>query len=1104
MPNTFSSLDPFDSEGAAKALEADTSATKPAATKPAATKPTSPVQRSSAKPVEELPQWRNNVAAFVQAAATGATMGLEFAVAPPVGIMDLGMTIAGQSAPLAKRLGVDREPLEKSGFYAPSAQVGRAAVKGLDYIGLGGGDPAKGNEVSGWLGALVGVDPVKLAQKGVREGVKAATGELAKQGAGLAGAHIGTMGVGKLAGGLLLPEDSSEEEREAVGSILGAPYGMKTGRGIAEGVHKAGGVIPYLDTLKTAASRKAAEQRIRDMEAAAPVERTLDERRLVRTLIRQGATEREAIAMAKKASAGIYGGVAKTEPILRRVAEAAKSAVVKVVGSATTETPPRVSSEVTRVRENSDIVNRVISTVTDMRNALKDNGTLVDPTLPAKAEGAKQRVRSGVHVIGQALSNVPQVMESDGFRKWLPAHVDLTHESEDAKRMVVGKYLVRAAIDNYYEQHVEPVKRELMDIPVRFYTPKPPAEKPEATPYGHAKKPVQVEPKPVGINRNKFMSEISNMLVAKAYPYNTVTAQGMVSGFTKQVELKGAGLTVNDIYNFMNGVENSNALPEAFKGEIKQEIINILEKHMPGGDLPGKYERFKAAYRPYGSELKEKSPMYRLSEYDATNTTTADSALKHYKTGTAESPHITLNSLARENPDIAHTVINGLYSELGRAVSDADTPEAGSKAVVKLLQDHLERLDSLGQALPNGHPAKQVLDGLGGVLQTAKDHVELAKQVKETAKALESQQDLQKNIDKHRKVLKAYGEYAVKAFDSLSKLAFKDEGMFNALKESQLARSTPIAHDIAKELMAVEGGNPDLTKHGKLIQALSMANGTNSAVTDLMKYGIGQLVHKTTEEGVTDKKATLQALGEHREKIHNYLNNIDTLLRTTPGLSPEDVASSRAYIGHVRDALEVAGNDLVLKAINKAYGEISIPKSENIAEQMGVPVLTLTNQISSEIHKAFRVGYGVFQKFAHSKESIDAAILEKLDDRAFMAKVSNLRTEFLSMRESEVTNLLESNRPEGAERKKVVLQGALKKVLGGIWKGTSGVFTGWLDAMQKYPKQLGSYYALRKAEMDDQQAQQQKSAEGGNETGGFVVDPEHEAFIEDMRKRAGR
>lgn len=1003
-----------------------------------------PPVRSAPKPTSELPSWKDDLAAsvsnatigWVNAAIPAIASKLPLAGAGPAGVVaglaDAGMMVAGAAAPIARRAvkGAANTVLpekygnavgdfvgdafEGMGELSPSAYI-------ADKLANAIGDPSKGSKLAGAAGVAAGINPIGIAKKFLQGGVKEGATALGKNAAIGTGAVWGGEGGGAITslGADVLLEKSgntklTEPEKESLKGLF-APLGGHTFGKVYDHVvgARANGTDAF-NKVKEVTAAGNAEKRINQVEADAPPERTVDEQALAKNLMKTGGlTEEQALSQVKKGEQGVYGGVSKdlTRDVDHRIVDSVKTSVENAISN-----EPFGDS-----RDAIGVVNNAVKSFDSVKALLDTPAT--DET-PARKQAALTDLTEGVSEgLKNSVPDYESLKSNPEFNDWLKGH-DVSILPKPDRDGLASKYFIKDAIDTYYTKHVEPIKTELMAMDSGL----------------------------------KGMGEdFAHYVATEAESIADVGKSGQIYSkiFNEVSALDRLGRldTVDGVYDITNSIENG-TLSTYFKDNprAKGYIKDKIWEAMPS-EVQAKVTEFKQAYKPFGAELKQNTPMYKLATYDPTTTTNAKAASGWLDVDAPAEKFNTMLMLAKDSPDIAYSALHGVNAKMAEAYETK-----GFNGMSRVIKDHVSRMDALAQLLPADHPAKTAFNMMQGLLEVTKDADTISRQVEAAEKQAKSRRAMVDDVDKYVADLSHYGKYATESYTSLLAQMAQDPGMLAALKAQSIGGQLPLTHEVAKSLMESQGVNADLTKQKALVKALSIVQGTGKVIPDLIRHGISAEVAKFHEDGSLDHTATVNAMRAKGSNIRNYLKNLHEILDTTPGLDPAQVKQSKTYLEHVADALEVADNDIVNRVFQRVYAPSEkLDTRGEVQKTSGASVKKAAYSVArgnSNVYTIWSSVTDVIAHFFHGKDAIDAAVLKKLDDPAFVEQVSRLKKGYSEQRSSDVRRQAEEGFANQTAPAKGGLLDPLKLVMRTLFPGSSVA----MDFMDK-AKSFGNWYA---------------------------------------------
>lgn len=963
-------------------------------------------------PVQALPTWKDDVAAAVHNATAGLSNLLPEGVAkagtamaervgsgalakgalkliPGVGWVDTGMVVAGVAAPLIRReLGDAAGDLAQSaGEHAPSQML-------ADKVSSLFGDASKGSTEAGAVGVLAGMNPTNMAKSLIQNDLKGASNALGKNTAGALGATYGNEAVGGVAASAAnsIAEKTTgkpltPEERESVKNLT-APL---SAHGAGKLYDKVGqGSLSAANAIKAETARPRAEERVKAVESELPPEATVDVHRVAKNLVKQGLSENEALSVVKKTQQGVYGGLDKryTQDVDHKVVDSIKSTIEDSLGG--TNAKPS--------KQAIDTVNtavRSIDTVKSLTDAAREAQEAQSVTKEDLASKLKQRAAldSDVNTTRQQLEaatpSYDTVKDTPAFKKWLGGREstdeqgatsingghDVTNLPEGDKKGLAAKFFINKAIDNYYEKHVNPIRDELMNSPSGIISPEDFAD--------HVANEVQ---KHADFGGSKNLYQSTHNEVLSRYENGQLDTMG-------------------GVYDIFNAMENSGQFADnpGAKGKIKDAIASYFPE-----DVQKQISDFKAAYRPYGEAFAKDTPLYKMSAYDPTSGSNGAALSnwleQHGKAGKSEEGFNSVLDLAKESPDVGYSVIHGINNKIGQAIADK-----GIAGAAQVIRDHIVRANALADVLPDGHPVKNALYGMQGMLEIAKKSAVLDDAIKESKsnfeKAVKSGNIDTSAMDDYVNKLQHYGRFATDSYVSLLGTLAKDPGMLAALKNQPIGSAVPLTHDIAKSLMEASP-NADITKQQALLKALSSVQDTSTVIPDLIRHGISGEIAAFRQDGSLDHLKTADNMKRSAPKVTQYIANLQALLDSTPGLKPEEVKASKQYLNNVSDAIDVASSDLVTKLLDRVYSPAEAMSTKGvIKEGSGGDIKKLGYSAmrgSSHLWMGLSAANDVIHNFINGKDATTVAILKRLDDPAFVKEVSGLKDGYSKQKEADI------------------------------------------------------------------------------------------------------
>lgn len=991
------------------AQEQKTAQVKPASVK---VQPSTPVVKTP----EPSTTWADRAAAFLSPLAAGGTIAAEAAI-PVIGLplagLDMGANLVSAGAPFAKRMGIDKaghvlgmegnvsDYMAKAGGLTPSS----TSASGWQQIT--GGDPRKANGLYGAAGATLGLNPAGLSKAITQQGLKAAAKALGRDASEIAGMHIAAKNTGPGLSRLMGIEGNTTEDKEAQDSLgdLLAVGGGKSARWlhgkVEHTITKAGG-------LKESLSGSAAEKRIKELENSAPIERVTQEHAIAKRLAeKEGMSEEDALKTVKKSSYGAYGDISplKTKTEDMKIVDSVKHAVTSVL--------PEENS-VSGIKKTTDVVNKTVKVFTAMKNILGLRSEV--KATPEQVLQAKGNRDTALGNLSEAVPNADKTIKSEEFKDWSNQE-DMSHAPQEVKNNAMGKFMVNRIIKSNWENNVKPFGDELRATPTFIGKP---TELGERVAQG-----IQKATKDAGV--------VLDFKGIKEYVANAA-AQGKWD-------------TLDGVRNYLQSDEFNSHVQGHDMPEAKDAVMRAA-----GGEAAvKKNQAFTDAVREHMTKMGPNTLLGKLGTWDSEGSTKHNTVLSIMKDGAPADAYTSFTNLVAANPNAGYTVLTALQHEVGKAMSNAKTEVEASSAAAKVLNSHIARLDGLSNALPDGHPLKSALRSAQLLLGAAKDHEVLAEKAAKSEAALDKIKVNQADIEQHTKTLAEYGQYALDGFKSLLGVMHKDPGMFKDVLNSPLgAENTPLVHDVIGSLIVAEGKTPDLDKARSTFHAISLAQGPQKTVVDMVKYGIGRMIAHTDRDGTVDPVKTVGALRQQGAKVREYVANIGKVLQTTPGLSKAQVKESLDYLTSVHDALDVADNGLVTKVFERVYGEVPTDKSKGAVQTVVENVPLATGGIRTHGQKAITFTAKMLKTLMNSKDSIDTAILKRLDDPDFLNSVSTLKKEYIRSRESDVREIAEGKHLNRVGKSPEPLIDSLGKVVKGAMPEFSGGFMGFLNASRRF------------------------------------------------------
>lgn len=996
--------------------------TKPASVKvpqttAPAVKPSEPSTRWADRAAAFLAPLADRAAAFLSPLAAGGTIAAEAAipiVGPFIAGADIGANLISAGAPFAKRMGIDKaghalgmegnvsDYMAKTSDYTPSSH----SASGWQQIT--GGDPSKANGLYGAAGATLGLNPAGLSKTIVQQGVKAAAKALGRDASEVAGMHVAATNTGPLAARFLTGiEGNTKEDKEAqesLGDLLavgGGKAARKLHTSIEGSITKAGGI-------KESLSGSAAEKRIKELEDSAPIERVTQEHAIAKRLVeKEGMSEEDALKTVKKSSYGAYGDISplKTKTEDMKIVDSVKQAVTSIL--------PK-ENIVMGIKKTMDVVNKTVKVFSAMRNILSlRNEVKATPEQVLQAKGNRDTALGN---LSESVPNADNVITSEEFKDW-SNHEAMSQAPQEVKNNAMGKFMVNKIIKSNWENNVKPFGDDLRATPT--YIGKP-TELGERVAQG-----IQKATKDAGV----------------VLDYNGIKE------YVANAAAQGKWDTLDGVRNYLQ----SDEFRSHVQGHDMPEAKDAVMRAAGGEAAVKKNQSFTDAVREHMTKMGPNTLLGKLGTWDSEGSTKHNTVLSLMKDGNPSDAYTSFTNFVAANPNAGYTVLTALQHEVGKAMGSAKTEAEASNAAAKVLSSHIARIDGLSNALPDGHPLKSALRSAQLLLGAAKDHEALAEKASKSEAALNKISIEQNAIDQHVKILSEYGQYAVDSFKSLLGVMNKNPGMFKDVVSSPLgAENTPLVHDVMQSLIVAEGKTPDLDRARSTFHAISLAQGAQQTVVDMVKYGIGRMISHANRDGTVDPVKTVAALRQQGAKVREYVANIGKILQTTPGLDKQNVKDSLAYLTSVHDAIDVADNGLVSKVFERVYGEIPTDKSKGAVQVVVENVPLATGGIRSPAQKAITGVARMLKEIMNSKDSVDTSILKRLDDPDFLNSVSTLKKEYIRSRESDVKELAEgkhvnrvSNSPEGMIE-------SLNKVVNGAMPEFSGGFMGFLNASRRF------------------------------------------------------